>query len=278
VTQKRKRRILTKMVKLETIDMVVEGGKASPGPAIAQKLGPMKINVGEVMKKVNDKTSAFKGMKVPVKIKVNPDDKSYDVEVGTPSTSELIKKEIGLEVGSARPDKEKVSIIGVESLLKIAKMKDDDIYALDIRKSLKTIAGSCNAMGVLVENMTAPEFNKKLEQGAFDKEIKAGITEVPAEKQKLFVDRRKELLSDIEKLRATEKAAAEAAEAKKLEEKAAAEAAAGKAPAAAKPGEEKASVPGEKAPAGAAPAAAGKAPAAGAAKPEEKKAPDTKKK
>lgn len=255
------------MVKLEIIEMQVEGGKAAPGPAVAQKLGPMKMNVGEVIKAVNDKTAAFKGMKVPVKIKVNPDDKSYDIEVGTPSTSELIKKEIALEKGSGRPNKEKVSAIAVESLIKIAKMKTDDLYDLNLKNAVKTVAGSCQSLGILIEGMTSPEFNKKLEQGAFDRELKAEVMEVPPEKQKALVQKRKDLLSDIERLRAQEKAAAEAAEAAKAEAKAAAEAAAGKKPEAgkeaAKPGEEKAAAPaGEKAEAGkaAAPAAAGKAP------------------
>lgn len=252
------------MAKLEIIEMQVEGGKATPGPAVAQKLGPMKMNVGEVMKAVNDKTAAFKGMKVPVKIKVNPDDKSYEIEVGTPSTSELIKKEIGLEKGSARPNKEKVSAIAIESLIKVAKMKTDDLYDLTLKNAVKTVAGSCHSLGILVEGMLAPEFNKKLEAGVYDKELKAESMEVPPEKQKALVQKRKDLLSDIEKLRAQEKAAAEAAEAAKAEAKAAAEAAAGKAPAEAKPGEEKAAAPGEKAPAAeagkTAPAAAGKAP------------------
>lgn len=267
------------MVKLEIIEMQVEGGKAAAGPAVAQKLGPMKMNVSEVMKRVNDKTAAFKGMKVPVKLKINPDDKSYEVEVGTPSTTELIKKEINLEKGSARPNKEKVSTIAIESLIKIAKMKTDDLFELDLKRAVKTIAGSCHSLGVLVENMLAPEFNKKLEAGAYDKELKAEIMEVPAEKQKILAQKRKDLLSDIEKLRAQEKAAAEAAEAAKAEAKAAAEAAAGKAPAAEGKAEEKkpGAAPAEGAKPGATPVAAAagkdvKAPAKEAAKaPAEKK-------
>ena len=49
----------------EKLDLIVEGGKATTTPQLAQKLGPLKINISEVMKKINDKTSSFSGIKVP---------------------------------------------------------------------------------------------------------------------------------------------------------------------------------------------------------------------
>ena len=37
----------------EKIDLMVDGGKAVSTPQLAQKLGPLKINIAEVLKKVN---------------------------------------------------------------------------------------------------------------------------------------------------------------------------------------------------------------------------------
>ena len=78
---------------IETIDLMVDAGKAVPGPAVAQKLGPMGINIGEVINKINKKTESFKGMQVPVKLKIDTKAKEVsDIEVGTPPTTQLIKK------------------------------------------------------------------------------------------------------------------------------------------------------------------------------------------
>jgi len=96
----------------ETIDMMVEGGKAAPGPDMGQKLGPLKIPIPDVLKAINEKTAAFEGVKVPVKLIIDTDTKEYTIEVGTPPVSELIKKEIGLEKGSSTVNKMKVANVG----------------------------------------------------------------------------------------------------------------------------------------------------------------------
>jgi large subunit ribosomal protein L11 len=85
------------MADKETIDTLVEGGKASPGPALAPRLAMMKLNIQDVFKKINDKTKDYVGMKVPVKIIIDKETKAVEIEVGTPPMSGLIKKELRLE-------------------------------------------------------------------------------------------------------------------------------------------------------------------------------------
>lgn len=85
------------MGKKETIDTLVDGGKASPGPAIAPKLAMMKMPIQDIFKQINDKTKEYAGMKVPVKIIIDLESKSFDVRIGTPPVSSLIKKELGIE-------------------------------------------------------------------------------------------------------------------------------------------------------------------------------------
>ena len=82
------------------VKLIVEGGKMAPGPAVAQQLGPMGINLGKVIEDVNEATKGFAGTKVPVELDVDAKTKTYEIQVFSPPVSELIKKELKLEKGS----------------------------------------------------------------------------------------------------------------------------------------------------------------------------------
>src|SRR3989344_3348418 len=97
------------MGKKQTVDALVEGGKASAGPPIGSSLGPLGMNVGQIVADINKKTAAFKGMQVPVKINVDPESKEYDISIGTPPASSLILKEAGVEKGAGNPLQDKVA-------------------------------------------------------------------------------------------------------------------------------------------------------------------------
>ena len=81
------------------VDVMVEGGKATPAPPLGPALAPLGVNIGAIVEEINKKTSSFKGMQVPVTVNVN-DDKSFEIKVGIPPVSALIKKELVLEKGS----------------------------------------------------------------------------------------------------------------------------------------------------------------------------------
>src|SRR3989338_436419 len=121
------------MAKFEKVETMVEGGKASAAPPLGPALGPLGVNIGQVITEINKKTGDFKGMKVPVKVIVDISSKEFKVEVGTPPSPELIKKEVGIEQGSGEPNKNKVAFITVEQLIKLARMKKDSL----LTKSLK---------------------------------------------------------------------------------------------------------------------------------------------
>jgi large subunit ribosomal protein L11 len=76
------------------VKLLVEGGNMQPGPALSQKLGPIGINIGQVIQKVNDITKDFKGMKVPVELDIDTNTRGVDVKVFSPPVSELLKKEL----------------------------------------------------------------------------------------------------------------------------------------------------------------------------------------
>jgi len=209
----------------EIVDLMVDGGKAKADASLAQKLGPMKINIQDVLKTVNEKTDSFKGMKVPVQVIVDPKTKEFEISVGTPPISELIKKELNLQKGSSFPNKDKVANIGIEQAIKIAKMKESSILHNSLKSVVKTVIGSCNALGILVEGKEAKDINKEIDSGRYNKEINETRISVSEEKRKTLQEQleafKKQYAGEVEILRAKmkEKAEAVAAEKKESEEK-----------------------------------------------------------
>ena len=84
------------------IKAMVDGGKASAGPPIGPALAPTGVNIGEVVAKINEKTASFAGMKVPIKVIINAN-KTFEIEVGSPPMSALIKKEAGISKAAGNP-------------------------------------------------------------------------------------------------------------------------------------------------------------------------------
>jgi len=191
----------------EVVEILVEGGKASAGAQMGQKFGPLGINLQKVLEVINEKTASFKGMKVPVKVTVDKDTKDFEISIGTPPVSELIKKELGIKKGSSYPDKDKVANISIEQVIKVAKMKETSILHNSLKSVVKTVAGSCNALGILVEGKIGKEISKDIDEGKYDNEIKEVKTEIPEEKKDILKqqleDYNQEFLGAIEKLKAS---------------------------------------------------------------------------
>ncbi|MBI3035213.1 50S ribosomal protein L11, partial [Candidatus Woesearchaeota archaeon] len=76
----------------QTVEALVEGGKATAAPPLGPALGPLGVNIGQIVSDINKKTSVFNGMQVPVKVIVNMDTKKFEISVGTPPASALILK------------------------------------------------------------------------------------------------------------------------------------------------------------------------------------------
>ena len=62
----------------------------------------------------------------------------------------LIKKELNLKSGSAKPQADKVGQLSQEQLTKIAEIKMPDLNANDIDAAKKIIAGTARSMGVTI--------------------------------------------------------------------------------------------------------------------------------
>ncbi len=260
------------------IKLIVDGGSMKPGPAVAQQLGPMGINIGKVIDEVNKSTSGFKGMKVPVIIDADSKTKLFTIAVSSPPVSELIKKELGLEKGSGDAGKTKIANISIEETIKIAITKMPNMLAKDLKAAVKLVLGSCVSLGLLAENKSPIEVIAEVNAGKYDREIKSEKTELSPEKKAMLDS----YFADVKaKQEARAKAEAEAAAAAEAAKAAAAAAAgtpavagavAGAAPVAGATPAAGAATPGTVTPTAGAKAPAGKAAApAGKAAKEEKK-------
>ncbi len=197
------------------VKMIVDGGAMQVGPAVAQQLGPMGINLGKVTSDVNEATKEFKGVKVPVELDVDSKTKTYTIQVFSPPVAELIKKELGLDKGSGAPLTAKVGNISVESIIGIAKMKQSDLLCRDLKSSVKTVIGSCVSLGVLVENKDAKDAENDVDAGVFDDLIRKEVSVPSPEKKKQLQEFFEAVKARQELSKKAAEAAAAAAEAAK---------------------------------------------------------------
>ncbi len=186
----------------QSVQVLIEGGKATAAPPLGPALGPMGVNIGEVVAQINTKTAAFKGMQVPVNVTIDTVTKAFEISVGTPPTSQLIFKETNLKKGAHNPATEKVADIRIEQVIKVALMKQDALLGKDMKGMVKEVIGTCCSMGVLVNGMVATEAIVAVNEGKFDKEISEEKTELSDAELQEQAEEKKKLQAEIEARRA----------------------------------------------------------------------------
>jgi len=166
----------------QTIEAMVDGGKASAGPPLGPALGPMGVNIGEVIAAINEKTRDMAGMKVPIKVIIDTDTKKFVVEVGTPPASALIKKELSLKKASEEPGKKRVGDLTQEQARKIAKIK----FGSDDEAAVRQIEGTARSMGITIDKgaVTEEELKAYEEAKAAEEAEKEAAKAVPEAEEK----------------------------------------------------------------------------------------------
>ncbi len=152
------------------LEALVAGGAATPGPPLGPSLGPLGVNVKAVIEEINKQTVAFKGMQVPIKITVD-DKKQFTIMVGTPPTSALIKKELGVEAGSGTPNTKTIGNLTVKQAVKIAHMKKSDTLSKTMKGAVKEVVGTCLPLGVTFEGLKPKEAIAAINSGKFDSDL-----------------------------------------------------------------------------------------------------------
>lgn len=150
-----------------TIQAMVEGGKASAGPPLGPALGPLGINIGQIIAAINEQTKGYAGMTVPVKVIVDKDTKKFEIEVGSPPVSALLKKELKVEKG-AKIKGEIIGNLSLEQVVKIAKMKAGGSLARTVKANVNEVLGTCVSVGITVEGKDAREVIKEVNAGKHD--------------------------------------------------------------------------------------------------------------
>jgi len=186
----------------QSVDVLIEGGKATAAPPLGPALGPTGVNIGQVVAEINKKTADLKGMQVPVKVTVDSSTREFTIEIGTPPAAALIKKEAGIQKGAANPLTDKVADLAIEQVIKIAKTKEDSLLGADLKGRVREIVGTCQSMGVMVEGMDAQDALKAIAEGKFDQEILSGKTELSVEEKEKLAEEKKHLQEELGKRRA----------------------------------------------------------------------------
>jgi large subunit ribosomal protein L11 len=156
------------MVDKKIVELLVSGGQATAGPPLGPALGPLGVNVMMIVNRINELTKDYAGMKVPVKVAVDPETKEFEVSVGTPTASALVVSELKIEKGSATPSTAKVGNLTIEQALRIAKIKRHELLAKDLKTAVKEVLGSCVSMGVTVDGKDPREVQKEIDEGKHD--------------------------------------------------------------------------------------------------------------
>jgi large subunit ribosomal protein L11 len=152
----------------DIVQVLIPGGKATPGPPIGPSLGPLGINVKKVVDDMNAQTASYNGMMVPVTIIVD-DNKNVTLEVGIPPTSALILMEAGLEKGSSTG--EVVGNLTIKQAVKIAEMKREKSLSYELRNTVKEVLGTCVSMGISVDGKMPKEVQRAIDKGNYDSQL-----------------------------------------------------------------------------------------------------------
>ena len=155
----------------QSISSLVTGGEASAGPPLGPALGPMGVNIMEVISAINEKTNDFKGMKVPVTVNVDVDTKKWEIEVGIPSASALILKEANIQKGSGTSGTEWVADIGIDAVVKVSNVKLESSYASELKSVAKQVIGTCQCLGIKIEGKTPKEITSEINAGKWDEKL-----------------------------------------------------------------------------------------------------------
>ena len=128
------------------IKLQIPGGAANPAPPVGPALGQHQVNIMQFCQAFNAATADKNGTIIPVEISVY-EDRSFTFILKTPPAAILLKQALGLESGSATPNRDKVGVVTKDQLRAIAETKMPDLNANDIDAAMNIIAGTARSMG-----------------------------------------------------------------------------------------------------------------------------------
>jgi large subunit ribosomal protein L11 len=153
-------------------NFIVPGGGATGGPPIGPALGPMGVNIMQIVADINKQTGDYKGTPVPVDVLIDTDTKEFKVNVGMLSTFALLTQAAGITKGSGTPHSAKVGDIAFDQLVTVAKKKKAGLYAASLKGAVREVLGTCVSMGVTVDGKPAKDVEVQIKGGEYDAQLK----------------------------------------------------------------------------------------------------------
>ena len=132
------------------IKLQLPAGKATPAPPVGPALGQYGVSIPNFTKDFNERTKAQIGLVIPVVITVYAD-RSFTFITKTPPAPVLIKKALGIQSASAKPNKTKVGMLTKAQVKEIAELKMPDLNAASLEAAMSMVAGTARSMGITVE-------------------------------------------------------------------------------------------------------------------------------
>jgi large subunit ribosomal protein L11 len=132
-----------------SIKLQVKGGQANPSPPIGPALGQHGVNIAEFCKAFNARTQDQAGTVIPVIITIYAD-RSFSFVTKTPPAAVLLKQSAKIAKGSPEPNRQKVGSVTRKQVEEIAKVKFEDLNAIDLAGAVKIIEGTARSMGITV--------------------------------------------------------------------------------------------------------------------------------
>ena len=155
------------MPEKKVVELLVSGGQANAGPPLGPALGPLGVNILLVVNKINELTKDYAGMKVPVKVTVDVEVKEFEVTVGVPTAAALVVSELKVEKGSGTPNSVKVGDLKMDQVVRIARIKKEQLLSGDLKNAAKEVLGTCVSMGVTVEGKDPREVQSEIDAGKY---------------------------------------------------------------------------------------------------------------
>ncbi len=129
------------------VKVQINAGKATAAPPVGTALGPHGINMGQFIKEYNERTAPLAGTVVPAVVTIF-EDRSYNFVTKSPPAADLIRREAGIEKGSAAPNKNKVGKLTRAAVRSIAETKLADLNSNSLESAMKMVEGTARSMGV----------------------------------------------------------------------------------------------------------------------------------
>ncbi|MEM7819549.1 MAG: 50S ribosomal protein L11 [Candidatus Aenigmatarchaeota archaeon] len=148
----------------EIVEALIKGGHASAAPPLGPALGPLGVNITDVINQINEKTKMFEGMDIPVKIIIDGN-KNFTIIVGTPPVSSILKKELGKDKLATIDESNTRKLAGdisFKKIIEIAKCKEDVLYG-DLKSKVKQILGTCVSCGVTIDGKNPKDIIKEID-------------------------------------------------------------------------------------------------------------------